>query len=133
MRQHLFKAKHIHAFSSNQDFDGRWIEGYLSDENYINSPELEGEFLIDPETICECTGVPDKNKTLIFEGDIVSRKLLGDSYITGVVVWFDIGFCGFHLKCGNRFYPMGRGGDNGIVDDEVIGNIFDNPELIKEA
>lgn len=47
-------------------------------------------------------------------------------------MWLDIGFCGFYLKCQNSYYPMGKDEYTGKSDcDEVIGNIFDNPELMK--
>ena len=131
MSEFLFRGKHIHLRPENEHLDGRWIYGYLADKNYINSPELEGELLVDPETICQCTNVPDKNRKKIFKGDIVKRQLF-EGYIIGEVVRVDIGFCGFYLKCGNKFYPMGKNEDTGISDcDEVIGNIFDNPELME--
>lgn len=131
MREILFRGKHIHALSGNENLDGRWIEGYLSDKNYINSTELDGEFLVDAETVCQCIGVPDKNRKLIFEKDIVRRERFGE-FIIGEVVWFDIGFCGFHLKCGNSYFSMGKDEDTGIsAIDEVIGNIFDDFELLE--
>lgn len=126
----LFRGKHIHAISQNRHLNGIWIEGYLSDKDYINSPEFDGELMVDESTICRCTGVPDKKKKNIFEGDIVKRQVFG-SVIIGQVVWLDIGCCGFYLKCDNKYYPIGKEEHTGISkDDEVIGNIFDNPELI---
>ena len=131
MRENLYRGKHIHALPGNEHLDGRWIEGYLSDKDYINSAELEGEFLVDPETVCQCTGVPDRNRKLIFERDIVRRERFGE-FIIGEIVWIDIGFCGFYLKCGNSFFPAGKDEDIGISRcDEVIGNIFDDPELLE--
>ena len=56
-REILFRAKHIHAIPELKHFGGRWVYGYLSNENHINSPELEGEFLIDPKTVCQYTGL----------------------------------------------------------------------------
>ena len=130
-REILFRAKHIHVLLENEHLDGSWVYGYLSDRNYINSPELEGELLVDKNTICRCTGIPDKNNKNIFEGDVVRRKIF-DGFITGQVVWFDIGFCGFQLKCGNVYYHIGKDEHTGTAkDDEVIGNIFDNSELLE--
>lgn len=51
-REMLFRAKHIHATSGNEHLNGTWVHGYLSDENYIYDKSLEGEFLIDENTIC---------------------------------------------------------------------------------
>lgn len=83
------------------------------------------------ESISQYTGIIDKNEKEIFEGDIVKRKIF-DDFITGQVVWSDIGFCGFQLKCGNVYYHIGKDEHTGTAqDDEVIGNIFDNPELLE--
>lgn len=130
-RKILFRGKQIHALPENKHLNGRWIEGYLADKNYIHSPELKGVYLVDLETVCQYTGTPDKNRRKIFEGDIVRRKLF-EEYIIGEVVWQGIGVCGFYLKYGNKYYPIGK---DEYVEmsscDEVIGNIFDNPELLK--
>ena len=57
MRKIVFKGKHDHVFTVIKYLNGRWIEGYLSDEDHINSPELKGEFLIDKDTLCQYTGL----------------------------------------------------------------------------
>lgn len=130
MREIAFRGKHIHAFEKNEHLDGTWIFGYLCNESCINSPELKGEFLIDKDTVGQYIGIKDKNKKEIYEGDIVRRKIFND-YIIGEVVRHDIGFCGFMLKCGNSYYHIGKSEHTGISDDdEVIGNIFDNEDLL---
>lgn len=58
----IVKAKHVHAISGNEHLDGTWITGYLSDAMYINSPRLQGEFLIEPKTISQFTGKFDDTK-----------------------------------------------------------------------
>jgi len=130
-REILFRAKHIHALSKNKHLDGRWIEGYLSDKYYINSPELEGEFLIDENTICKYTGSNDKNGRKIFEGDIVKTSQYGVDDGNGHnYAGFDkffVGFsdCCFYLENNRRRFVL-----RPLEGFEVIGNIFDNPELM---
>lgn len=87
-----------------------------------------------PESISQYTGLIDENGNKIFEGDIIRRKLFGEGYAVGQIVWNDIGVCGYCLKSGDNLYPIGKAKHTGrAIDDEVIGNIFDNPELLKGA
>lgn len=125
MREILFRAKHIHALSQNEHLDGRWIQGYLCDKNYIYSPELEGEFLIDPGTVCQYTGLTDKNGRKIFEGDIVKHDV---SDTVGAVKWYCedyVGWCVDDIYIDEQQFT-----DEMWNECEVIGNIFDNPDLI---
>ena len=139
MRDILFRAKRAD--------NGEWVEEipikthigmficYDENPHYCRQygyMEIDEIIMVDESTVCQYTGLTDKNGRKIFEGDIVRRKIV-DDYIIGQVVWFDTGFCGFHLKCGNRCYPIGKSEQTGISDcDEVTGNIFDNPIRIWE-
>lgn len=144
-REILFRGKCIDETCLKE----KWLEGqilhdgvtgkyYIHRDNCLNESDNVGEegflrfvaYEVDPETVCQYTGLTDKNGRKIFEGDIVRRKIF-ENFIVGQVVWFDIGLIGFYLKHGNKFYPLGKDENTGINnDDEVIGNIFDNPELI---
>ena len=138
-----------HICKAKRKDNGEWVEGFyfcmvhddgshvhhflmpfgadLSLGTSIGNIQVE----IVPETVCQCSGVPDKNSRKIFEGDIVRRKVF-DEVVVGKVVWFDIGFCGFYLKCGYSFCSVGKDEYTGLSDcDEIIGNIFDNPELLE--
>lgn len=84
-----------------------------------------------PETVCQCTGLKDKNDKLIWENDICDRKeqypeiveyrdgdwTLDYSYVSHKergACYCNLGFYAEERKC-----------------VEVIGNIFDNPELLE--
>ena len=78
MEKIKFRGKHIHALPANEHLDGIWIYGYLADGDYINSPELEGEFLINKDTVGQYIGFNDAKRTVdfpkgeeIYNGDIL--------------------------------------------------------------
>lgn len=136
MREILFRGKHIHAHKENEHLNGRWVYGYLCDKRHINSPELGGDMLVDQKTIGQYTGLKDKNGKWIFKGDIVKNKqgeLRKVEYwpsmcrfvlVTNIGTWdgmevdYDTDYDTQQLVCSEL---------------EVIGNIFDNPELIEEV
>ena len=60
-REILFRGKHTHATPGNEHLNGTWVHGYLCDKDYIYDKSLEGEFLVDENTICQYTGLHDKN------------------------------------------------------------------------
>ena len=128
--KNLFRAKHIHASKGNWHLDGSWVEGYLSGKNYINSPALGGEFLVDEKTICRNTGMTDKDGREIWENDIVEVWGRGHKAI-GVVkkrtdgLWIVIPAWRWQKMWG--FFENNRG----KTTVKVIGNIFDNPELME--
>lgn len=128
-REMLFRGKHIHAMDSNEHLNGTWVHGYLSDKNYINDKSLEGEFMVDENTICQYTGLTDKNGKKIFEGDILRHA---DETILKTV-WNDRKY-GFAAQCvkGSVLLKDCKWGLWEFESDEVevIGNVFDNPELL---
>lgn len=126
-RINKYRGMHIHVFPQNEHLNGRWIYGYLADENYINSPELEGEFLIDKDTVGQYIGVDDKNGKEIYEDDIV----LSDGGKVGRVQWFEEHLA-FMIWCvtDNKVYFAY---DNDFSKIEVIGNVYKNEDLLKEA
>lgn len=126
-RENLFRGKHIHVLPENEYLDGRWVYGYLSDERHINSPELEGEFNVAPETVCQYTGLTDKNGRK-YEGDIFQAS--DGEYIQRYVIAWDENSLEWSAQCiGNPDGTLPLS-EFRVSEIEVIGNIFDNPELI---
>lgn len=130
-REILFRGKHIHTIPGNEHLNGTWVHGYLSDENHIYDKSLECELLVDENTICQYTGEKDKNGQKIYEGDILEAHL-DDSFpedVTRVrVTWENMKWCMVQKGMIPDPFETGEG-----KDWEVIGNIFDNPELIGET
>ena len=132
MREILFRGK--------RKDNGEWIEGDLLHDRFIFSNEkicriyneesklTHRQDIVIPETVGQYTGLTDKNGKKIFEGDIVK-----DSFLLGKVVYatpqdgFD-GIAGFMVD--DVFDGLQNYNDfwNQV---EVIGNIHDNPELLK--
>lgn len=123
IREYLYKAKRID--------NGEWVEGLPSYDATGRVSEIEiydkndgAEFYaIDPSTTCEYTGLQDKNGKRIFEGDIYH---LGDKNILYVVVWHDTSLIGKQVRT-SSYAGLSCWQDR----IEIIGNVFDNPELLE--
>lgn len=120
-REILFKAKRID--------NGEWVEGYYvktrlgtdikpSDVIFvpfkINRNEEWGWIKIDPDTLCQYTGLTDKNGKKIWENDLLGHKLNRVEFLNGT-----------YCINGDRslFFEANT--------NEVIGNIFDNQEMLE--
>ena len=134
MREILFRGK--------CKGNGVWVEGFYACFNkkesriYTGYAETDAGdyypewFTVVPETVGQYTGLTDKNGNKIFEGDIV--KCISKFDAKDMVVIFET--AEFHLVdcqryknytecCGYRYF--------GTLETEVVGNIYDNPELLK--
>ena len=141
-REILFRGKHIHAMDSNDHLNGTWVHGYLSDENYIYDKSLEGEFLVDEDTICQYTGLTDKNGKKIFEGDILRGFQYpfchdGEYNYYAEIFFADCSFMTYTHKNPSSCVRGISDGNTELMECwvseewEVIGNIYDNPELLE--
>ena len=137
MREILFKAKRIN--------NGEWTEGNVlqADDGscYIATSFLVGKsdeplmviaHEINPETLCQYTGLKDKNGNRIWENDILHRAYHSEEDC--IVVWND---GRFNFKTIHGQYnqdPMTLLSlccvQKNVERFKVIGNIFDNPELL---
>lgn len=150
MQEILFRAKTIGS--------GEWLEGYYYkmsettyafEEDYAKYPVPTHHYIlvermtdwglpnrilqaeVDPETVSQYTGLTDKNGRKIFEGDILSGERYHDWGQGGeyapdkcVIKWNEKR-AGFDPLCWWDDYH------HDLKDYEVIGNIFDNPEIRK--
>ena len=142
MREILFRGKRAD--------NGEWVKGYYYKSkyyrtdnelcDYITIPHPEEKYrgsdsyIVLSDTVGQYTGLLDKNGKKIFEGDIVKFKEFRDTYIGKVV---------FNQKTGGfEFWwnvTVGAYGEKATHtanltvsnDIEVIGNIYDTPELLE--
>lgn len=131
MREILFRGKRAD--------NGEWFYGYLSKTrglDYKLHPCIDYEdrgvmlsSIVDPETICQYTGLTDKNGKKIFEGDILSERpdCNKKGYI-GYVEWDDKKALWRFRFPDNLEYFAALGTYS--TSYRVIGNICDNPELL---
>jgi uncharacterized phage protein (TIGR01671 family) len=141
--RYLFKAKRVDngewVYGVPFEIEGKTVILISDNENILRVHYLEENMWeadiyaieVNPSTICQCTGLKDKNGKLIWENDICDRKeeypeivkynngdwTLDYSYSKGK----ESGYC----CCNLGFYALER------KCVEVIGNIFDNPELLE--
>ena len=138
MKKNIFRAKHIHVESGNEHLNGIWVEGYLCAENYINSPGLESEFLVDPKTVGQYTGLvaywEDYEKE-VWEHDLLQIEYENKEVIAEVM--YDAGmFILVSKEFSDGYIPLFdvvQLEDEAWVVAEHKGNIFDNPELLEVA
>lgn len=149
MREILFRAKRIDT--------GEWVEGYYIrqdettycfKEDYERHPENTKHYIvfdmptdwglpnrhlvteIDPETLCQYTGLKDKNGKRIWENDIVGAWSEGKHTIGRVKRRVDGLYIIYPSYQKQEFWGLCPD-ENGKTTVEVIGNIFDNTELLK--
>ena len=126
MREIIFRGKYVNS--------GGWLFGDLQQncdvvkirEQESDTKRVPRSFTVDPETVGQYTGLTDKNGRKIFEGDVVKGI---DEYMS-IPVFGKVGFGD------GSFYAVDKYGLShyrwaDYYDMKVIGNIYDNPELLE--
>lgn len=126
-------------FRGKRTDNGEWIYGWLVEDvesniyaiiSYVN---LNGNihdlsecqiFEVIPETVGQFTGLYDKNAVKIFEGDIITNR-----YFESGRVYYEDG--AFEVSENGLIGTFNENFDGDIC--EVIGNIYDNPELMERS
>ena len=121
-------------FRGKRESDGKWIYGYLSDINEISNvnevamPREE----VDEFTIGQWTGLYDTDGHKVYEGDIIRDDEGNIGYIT--FLRQEMGYVIVWEKSDSRLGHRHRGGGYDWDDSiEVIGNMIDNDDIIKNA
>lgn len=127
-REIKFRAKHVHAFSKNRKLDGIWVYGYYCDENYIRTDNAEK--LIDKNTLGQYTGFKDINDKEIYEGDIVNIIVNNNVKNYGKIIFKD--GC-YVVSIEIPEITPSLDWIIGVANVEIIGNIYENPELLEES
>lgn len=122
-----------YLYRAKRTDNGEWVEGFLAryDERLEVANIVSNEILIPviSSTICQCTGLSDKNGKLIWENDIciITDGTLDEEDGYFRLDW-EIDRAMFEFEgtgiCANFDNVSG-------YDCEVVGNIFDNPELLE--
>lgn len=141
--RYLYKAKTTPK--EKGEFNNVWVTGNLivSNEKYyihpvgnvVNVKNETGRIIVMheviPDTICQCTGSKDKNGKLIWENDIIECKDGKHNFQTQIE--WDAYSAGFIFQdTETSAVELDAITANGLYSEsKVIGNIFDNPELLE--
>lgn len=147
MREILSKAKRLD--------NGEWVEGFLvkfesvywiyngkmdTTHPYVNEYGISSyppiKYMVVPETVCRYTGLTDKHGKNIWENDVVKFKHGSKFdekgfYYRNYAVEFVNTFVTYGLRLRNKsiHFPF-KQATASMHDVEVIGNVFDSPELL---
>lgn len=147
-----------YLYRAKRTDNGEWVEGFyfcmvhddgrhihhfimpLDADLSLGTPIEKIQVEVDPSTICQCTGLKDKNGKLIWENDIIKYHF-GDVYAP--IRYGEYQSCFDSTSTGHiGFYVDWRGTKKenmrkdlgywiNMIGAEVVGNMFNNPELLE--
>ena len=141
MREILFRGKRLD--------NGEWVRGYLTKMwgtfHIVDEHSENLAYPIDPETVCQFTGLTNNNGVKTWENDVVRWNdddecisvIRYDAETAAFVIdYYGINGCLMEYGWDETAGGFGKIETNGfddfcLLDFEVIGNIFDNPELME--
>ena len=146
------------GYAVEEMVESQWIYGFgVKNIDYVDGTvewhlhTLNGVYEVEPESIGQFTGLKDKNGKEIYEGDIVTGQSFESSMLNHwksgilkhldyeveyvpemyVIKYHEASFKTFNLK--GRWVAILNHHVSSMVDDlQVVGNIYENPELLKE-
>lgn len=132
-----------YLFRGKRTDNGEWVEGFyfcmthpdgrhthhfiipLGADLSLGTPVEKIQVEVDPDTICQCTAMPDKNKKLVFEHDIVWDS---DERAFYEIIWNQEDMC-WNVEDADGHKSEFEECYGSTI--EVNGNSFDNPELLE--
>lgn len=143
--RYLFKAKridneewatgsYVYAFTPGRGH----VVGIMGSVHFI--VEENGNIVpINEDTLCQCTGLKDKNGKLIWENDIIKTFDDGEEWCLSKIIFADTSLgCGWKTtdikslsKYNNNLFKEVSFGSIDSESVEIIGNMFDNKELLE--
>ncbi|MBQ9947846.1 MAG: hypothetical protein IJO91_05605 [Oscillospiraceae bacterium] len=119
-------TRYINMFRAKAAYDGQWMFGDILHGTHIKHPR--GTTTIIPDTVGMYAEMIDKHGTRVFEHDILRYTTMGTPIIGEVRR--DRGSFWLYRDNGNKYLLFSLIGGGEV---EVIGNIFDDPQLIAEG
>lgn len=149
--RYLYKAKTTPK--EKGEFNNVWVTGNLIVSNgkyyihpvgnVVNVKNETGRIIVMheviPDTICQCTGLKDKNGKLIWENDIIKTFDAGEECCLSKIIFADTSL-GYGWKTtdikslskyNNNLFKEVSFGSFDSKSAEIVGNIFDNAELLE--
>ena len=132
-------------FRAKRKDNGEWVQGFyvkcrghhyilpVYDKDHGFDERYSDWVKVDSKTVCQYTGLTDKNGRKIFEADILKRVLLPTKRIKNnfKIVFVSANSCFSAIDLDGSNVTFISDYINSNYEIEVIGNIFDNPELME--